>query len=445
MVHRGHLGQLIVDLQILHDGEVEVLRIADGAGNDPPVLDLEAGILVRGGVPAEDRGVIVAVAAAVEVDAQGVWADKLAAGELRGQILVGIGVVELVVIRGLAGGFVPVFHEIPQKRVDTVAHPLDGIAALEAGNQTAVVVDGVEFVFLGGVVPGAGVDDQAAAVRDARVGDAHLAGRVGHEVILGQLGEGDQLQPLGPGAAVDGKAGVHAAGIGQRGAAVLEADVARVVTAAGNDLDRAGLVRLGHQAQPVGAQTQVTGAAVHRGGQPVQIVLQPVETPEGDIAAVGDEERVGAIVQTGQHSQRQGIERPGRGRLGHQRLAGHAAGIAHQSVGLAVQAVGLIGDGLLVPEGDLAVRIAAVVICREAVAVYSALHVPIEAAVGKRKLASACGTDGEGGALALRLGQHQAFACMSDVLLDAAVAVAPGVVLVGGALHLFKIVKRSFG
>lgn len=77
---------------------------------------------------------------------------------LGSDLLARIRVIQLIVIfRSTV--VILVFRKFPEQGIDACADPCEMIAALIAGIQLSVVVYGVEFVFLGGIVPYAGIND----------------------------------------------------------------------------------------------------------------------------------------------------------------------------------------------------------------------------------------------------------------------------------------------
>ena len=220
--------QRVVYRNVLHDGEIEVVRLAAGAGHHPAAGDirLQPGIGIVGIVPGGDVRIVLPVPAAVHEQAGGAVRKDLAAVHPGGDVLLRILVVQIVVVIGIRSALPVVFHKVPEHGVQQRPHPLDVIAAFIAAHQTAVVVDGIEFVPLGRVIPHTGIDNDTGAVGDALVRHAHLAGGMGQEILRGQLRRLYQSQPLSARAASRPEAGADFAAVGKGGIAGPEADFA---------------------------------------------------------------------------------------------------------------------------------------------------------------------------------------------------------------------------
>ena len=98
MIHRIYLLQFIINRNILHDSKKEIHRFRLRAGNDLTVLDLQSGVRIVIFIPCQNGGVILAIPAAVHVNADGIVRYDLSACHLRCQIFFGILVVQLVKI-----------------------------------------------------------------------------------------------------------------------------------------------------------------------------------------------------------------------------------------------------------------------------------------------------------------------------------------------------------
>ena len=208
MIHRRHGGWLRSLNQRLHGGKVEGVRLLHGADLQPAAVVLypQADIAVAGVIPGQYGGIVIPVAAAVQVDTA---VKRARIGALRSQVgavgrrayavaarVAGIEVLQLVIIVGIPV-VVIILGKIPFRRIDAAACPLDHIAALITAHQGAVVVDNEELVTLGGVVPFTGIDDHILAVRHFRiVGQVDLLRAVHGEIIVRQQGGFcDKVQP----------------------------------------------------------------------------------------------------------------------------------------------------------------------------------------------------------------------------------------------------------
>ena len=97
------------------------------------------------------------------------------------------------------------------------------------------MIDRVEFVSLLRVVPDAGVNDDAGAVRDGRIRDADLGRRIFLEIIRCQGGGFRKAQPFAAGSAADLEALADVSAVGKGRIAVLQADLTCVNAGAGRD------------------------------------------------------------------------------------------------------------------------------------------------------------------------------------------------------------------
>ena len=442
VVHRRHCCQCIVRRQILHNGEIEIFRRVDRAGDQRLCsggqIRAESAVGVFAVIPGQDRGGVITVASAVQVDADGFVLEQLSAARLRGKVLVFVLVVQLIIEVGVVRSFPCVLGEVPEHRVELSSDPLDRVAALIAADKGAVMVDGVEFILFVRIIPGAGIDDDARAVRYVlRVGNAHLLGRVDPEVVLGKLGKVDEIEPFAAHAAAHAEAFGGLAAVGQRDAVHGQRDLAGVNPRSGNDPEQCGRIA---QRQAGCADPEIFRAAVHRCAQGVEVVLHPRKAPQGDVAVVGNKELIPVVAPVGHDRQSFGIQGVGSGRACHHGLAGGRSVPAHQAEGFSVEAVGILGYGrlLFVPEGDLA---AVIVFCvsRKTFSLCIALLVPV-IPVGSNFPAAVCvRCDGKHGSVSL-IRESQAVCGLLDIVTLVAVD------LVCVLSHFFKEeLRRALG
>ena len=156
------------------------------------------------------------------------------------------------------------------------------------------MIDRVELVALGIVIPDSGVDDDPRSGGHRRVRHADLLGRIGHQVVCRELGGLDQVQPFAADFAADAEARVRAARISQRGRIGLgtrrsEADLACVRAASGNELDHTVLIRRAHCRYAVFVDPQIFRASVYYRGELVCVAAHPVEGPHRNVAVIGHE------------------------------------------------------------------------------------------------------------------------------------------------------------
>ena len=197
VVHGSDGRQLVIHVDGIHDGKEEVFRLCQGTGNHAPVFGLQAGVGVLIVVPGYDGRIVLAVTSAVEIDADGLIGQDLIAGQLRGDILAVLGVLQFIVITRRPVG-VTVFGECPECGVYVAADPLHVVTGIVAGDKCPVVVHGEELVSLLRVVPDTGVDDHFLAVIDVQlVGDADLLGGIEGKVLLVKLRALHQVHPGG--------------------------------------------------------------------------------------------------------------------------------------------------------------------------------------------------------------------------------------------------------
>ena len=197
VVHGSDGRQLVILVDGIYDSEEKVFRFCQGTGNHAPVFGLQAGVGVLIVVPGYDGRIVLAVASAVEIDADGLIGQDLIAGQLRGDILAVLGVLQFIVITRRAVG-VPVFCELPECGVDVAADPLHVVTGIVTGDKCPVVIHGEELVSLLRVVPDTGVDDHFLSVIDVQlVGDADLLGGIEGKVLLVKLRALHQIHPGG--------------------------------------------------------------------------------------------------------------------------------------------------------------------------------------------------------------------------------------------------------
>ena len=162
------------------------------------------------------------------------------------------------------------------------------------------MIDCVEIILLGRVVPDSCIDDDPGSIGHAGIRDAHLTGRMGHEVIGRQLRQLDKLEPLASHSAADGETARGRAAecnSGSRAAlgCALQADLALMRTRSGDDPDPAGIIRLGNDLGSIRRDLQILGLAVNLGGHIIGIFFGPVEAPHGDIRVIGHKQLIRVV------------------------------------------------------------------------------------------------------------------------------------------------------
>ena len=139
------------------------------------------------------------------------------AAALWNQISIGVSRVLQLVIIARRSILIRVFRELPKSRIDLITDPVDQITAIVDTHKRAIVIDSVEFIFAGIVVPHSGIDNDLGLIRSINdisffiyqdvtvvillrraeeiVAGADLAGRILNKVILAQGGFFDQVHP----------------------------------------------------------------------------------------------------------------------------------------------------------------------------------------------------------------------------------------------------------
>ncbi len=439
-------GQLIVHGDVLHDREIEVVGLGLGAGDDPSRLPVgpEPDIGIVGVIPGQDGGIILAVPAAVEVDADGLVREDLPLGGLGRHVFFRVLVIELVVMVGIRGPLPVIFHEVPEQGVEAGADPVDRIPALVAAHQTPVVVHGVKFIFFGRVVPDAGVDDDPGAVGHGPVRDADLAGGIGHEIVRGQFGQLHQAEPLAAACGRAGlEAGVNIAGIGQDGTSGPEADLTLVGARARNHPEAAGSILLRRQGDSAGLDLQIVADPVDHGREGIVILALPLKGPLSDLAVVGHKELVRVIAGPGHDRQGQGVQMVVL-RGPHHGLARRTLGPVHEAVGLAVKPVHIPVQVGPVPEIKIVVAVIGTGPGRDVIAVCPVPHVPVTVAVVHAEAPAVVHLDMEGGPVVLDRSQVEiGVPCIAGIVSRIVFIQAVDIVVVLLSLDRLKIIGHS--
>ena len=197
VVNGRYRAQLIIFVDRIDNGKIEVLRLRQRAGSDLPVLCLQADILVIDVIPGDDRGVILSIAAAVQIDADGIAGHGLPAGYLRGDVIPVLRVLQFVIVIQCPVT-VLVFREFPESRIDLRADPLNIVAGVIAADQGSVVIHGIELISLDGIVPDAGINHHLLPVADIRgIRHTDLFRDVKLEIVVTQDRLFHQIHPGG--------------------------------------------------------------------------------------------------------------------------------------------------------------------------------------------------------------------------------------------------------
>ena len=239
-------------------------------------------------VPCHDGGIIIVPAPSVQVDADGVVGQNLSVLDLRGKILVRIGVLQFVVVVRRCRAGIVIFREVPERRVDRAALPADRVAFVVSGDEFAVVIDDIEIVFFIRLVPDTGVDhDLIAVVHFVCVsGNTDLFRRIADKVIQVQIGRCCKLQPaVAAGSRTAVEIGViRAAGARQRTARARKLVVAQMTACTACDGDFAVFIRRIDQLRGVAVDAQIFSNAVHVDRDMIGLFAARMEAPHRQVA-----------------------------------------------------------------------------------------------------------------------------------------------------------------
>ena len=144
-------------------------------------FDLQSGILIVCFVPRKDRRIIVVVLSSIQIDSDSCRRNDLPALDLRGKIVSGISVLQLIIIVWLAVRIL-IFGEFPEHRADLQPVPLKILADLISRDQISFVINNVELIFIFGSVPYTGIYDDLLTVLNLT--DADLLGGIYNKIIV---------------------------------------------------------------------------------------------------------------------------------------------------------------------------------------------------------------------------------------------------------------------
>ena len=196
MVDRRNDRKLFSVSRRRNDGKVEIGGLRHPAGFNRAVLHQEPCIGVIGIIPGKNAGLIVTVTATVEIQADRFLGKNLSV-QLRGKEEFGITILEFIISGRFVCSLIFILREVPQHGIHASPHPLDHLTAFIAAYERPVMVERVKPIGLVLFIPYAGVyNDQSSVVHKIPVGQADLVRRIDYEILFGQFGEPDQIQPF---------------------------------------------------------------------------------------------------------------------------------------------------------------------------------------------------------------------------------------------------------